>query len=435
MKFCIETYGCTANLGNSMELRSALESRGHTFCDQEAADIIVVNTCAVTDHTERHMICRLKRIEGHRLVIAGCLPAAIPSAVSGIKARLTKGILSTGSIREIVELLDHPSDRTVANRCCSDLNALDQPRVGSDPKAAGNALIDGTACGIVNISEGCPGGCTYCIVKKSRGDLVSRDPDEIAKRVMALIRAGAVEIQLASQDGASWGSDIGTSLPELLDTLSRLDGRYMIRVGMMNPDTVIPIMDELIDSMRSPRIYSFIHLPLQSGSARVLRAMGRRYSPDAYLNIVNRFREEMPGIRLTTDVIAGFPGETEDDFEETLRLVRLCMPDKVNITRYSSRPATDASNLYDMPDRFKKARSRRLTALWIDIAAERMHVYEGRRLNVLVTECGRQGSMKGRTSNYVGVVVDGAPDLGKSCSVRIIGSNPYYLRGVLDIDA
>lgn len=432
MKFCIETYGCTSNLGNSLELRRALESRGHTSSDQETADIIIVNTCAVTEHTERRMIRRLNQIDGLRLIIAGCLPAAIPGAALKIKARLIKGILSAGSIREIVELLDHPSDRRVANRGFSYMAAKGRPQAGSHLNVRGLPLIDGTACGIVNISEGCPGECTYCIVRKARGDLISRDPGEIVNRAKSLIRAGAIEIQLACQDGASWGSDIGTSLPELLDMLSRLDSRCMIRVGMMNPDTVIPIMDELIDSMRSPRIYSFIHLPLQSGSARVLRAMGRRYTPEDFLRIVNRYREEVPQISLTTDVIAGFPGETEDEFEETLRLVRLCRPDKVNVTRYSSRPGTDASSLYDMPDRFKKARSRSLTALWMEIAAERMCIYEGTRLNVLVTERGRGRSMKGRTSSYIGVVIDGVPDLGKSYPVRITGSTPFYLRGVMD---
>jgi threonylcarbamoyladenosine tRNA methylthiotransferase CDKAL1 len=170
-------------------------------------------------------------------------------------------------------------------------------------------------------------------------------------------------------------------------------------------------------------------MPVQSGSDRILKSMNRRYSAEDFLRIVDYLRQSIDDISLITDVISGFPGETEDDFRETMGLLKTMQPDKVNITRYSSRPGTPASMLYDMPDRIKKDRSRELTRLWLEMAARRNIGYEGKALDVLVTERGRGNTMKARAMNYTGMVIEGEPKLGSTIKVKVIGSNAFYLIG------
>jgi len=160
--------------------------------------------------------------------------------------------------------------------------------------------------------------------------------------------------------------------------------------------------------------------------------MCRRYTSADYIDILRLLRDKLPGISFATDVISGFPGETDEDFDMTIRLLEQTRPDKVNITRYSRRPQTPAGDLYDMPDRIKKDRSRKLTKLWLDIAGKNNERYLGRALQVVVTERGRGRTMKARTGNYTGVVIKGVPPLGSQQTVRIVSFGPYYLTGSIE---
>lgn len=404
MRFCIETYGCTSNTGNSMELRGALIAHGHQESDLDGSEVVILNTCAVTSRTERNMLRRIGELKGRRLIVAGCLPAAIPELIEGVEC---VGVLNRWGIDRVLDALgrsEHPTPELSAS------------------------CLSGSLCGVVNISEGCLGACAYCLVKRARGPLRSREPHEIENDVMRLISSGAVEIQLTSQDAGAYGCDIGASLPELLDLLSDIEGAFMIRVGMMNPNSVLKILDDLLDSYKNEKIYRFIHLPLQSGSDRVLERMRRGYTSDDFVNVVNAFRSRYPEISLTTDVITGFPGESDQDFRMTEDVIRITQPDKVNVTRFSRRPHTPAFTMHDMPDRIKKERSRRVTELWMDIALIRNRRYIGETLDVLVTEQGRAGTMKARTKNYTGVVVYGPSSPGKWVKARAIDATPFYVK-------
>lgn len=416
MKFYIETFGCTANLGNSQDAADALQEMGHRPSSLEDADAVIVNTCAVTEKTERKILRRLRQLQGKRLVVAGCLFAALPESIRPISCRERLGLLDRSAARKIADLFEDPlmTGPSSSFQC--------PPRV---PLAARQDL-----CGVVNIAEGCNGGCSYCIVRKARGNLTSRRPEEVVEAVKKLVSSGNVEVQLTAQDTAAYGRDIGTSLPELLIAIGEIPGRYMVRIGMMNPNTAMCIMDDLVNALRSPRIYKFIHLPIQSGSDQVLERMCREYTAEEFIDICRRMRKEFPHMNIATDVIAGFPGEKNEDFEETLRVIEMIMPDKVNVTRYSRRPRTRAAQLYDMPDRIKKERSRRITRLWLEIADRRNHGYIGSALDVLVTERGKDCSMKARSFNYGGVVIKGPSSLGTWQRVRIASSNPFYLTGV-----
>ena len=418
MKFYIETYGCTSNFGNSQDVAQALEEKGHVPSSPEEADAVIVNTCAVTEKTERKILRRLNLLQGKRLVIAGCLSTALPESIRQISCRDRLGLLNRSSAEKIADLFRHSvsSDPFISNEC---------------PPRTPNIAIDcrQDLCGIVNIATGCNGGCSYCIVRKARGKLISRTPTEIMADVQRLTISGIAEVQISAQDTTAYGSDLGTNLAELLLRLTNIQGEFMVRVGMMNPDTFIPIQKEMVQAFRSPKIYRFLHIPVQSGSNKILKGMVRRYSAEDFLGIVRTFRSSYPDITIITDAIVGFPGETERDFQETMSLIESLQPDKVNITRFSPRPDTLAAELYDMPDRIKKDRSRELTSLWQEIAAQRNERYVGEVFDALVTERGRNGTMKARAKNYMGIVVHGTPALGSVIRVKVTASNPNFLSG------
>ena len=403
-------------MGNSIDARNFLISLGHMPSPIEEADVIIINTCAVTERTERKIVKRLRQLQGDQLIIAGCLPVAVPASLEQISCLKRMGPLNKATIMEIADSLGIRFSG----------NSSKEKRIPSKPNPD-------NLCGIVNIAEGCRGECSYCIVRRARGKLVSLDPEEVEERARSMIEFGAVELQLAAQDTASYGLDIGSSLPELLNRITEIPGKFMVRVGMMNPNNAQPILSELTDALRCPKVYKFLHIPVQSGSDEVLEKMRRGYRADDYMEIVRLLREKLPEISFATDVIAGFPGETDEDFEKTLKLMELTRPDKINVTRYSKRPQTHAAELYDMPDRIKKERSRRLTKLWLDIANKNNRLYLGMVLEVLVTEKGRGKTMKGRTQNYTGVVIVGELPLGSQQTVKIVNSGPFYLTATTTI--
>jgi threonylcarbamoyladenosine tRNA methylthiotransferase CDKAL1 len=413
MKFYIETYGCTANHGNSQDLARALQQMGHIPTSLHEADAVIVNTCAVTEKTERKVLRRLSLLQGGRLIVAGCLPAAMPESICCISCRERLGLLNRSSAARISEIFGEGELLHVSS---------------SDALPHGPFPV-GNLCAVVNAAEGCNGSCSYCIVAKARGRLKSRDLEDVALEVEKLAAQGVAEVQISAQDTAAYGSDIGTNLWQLLDRLVQIPGDFMLRVGMMNPSSALLIKDQLLGSYQSPKIYRFLHIPVQSGSDRILGSMGRRYSAASFLEVARAFRSAHPHITIITDVIVGFPGETDADFIETLDLVKLLQPDKVNITRFSARPGTPAARLYDMPDRIKKDRSREMTGLWLKIAAKRNQQYEGKVLVARITERGRDGTMKARAENYLGIVVKGRPKPGSIVRVVVTDSNPFYVSG------
>lgn len=413
MKFYIETYGCTANQGNSQDLARALQEMGHIPSSLHEADAVIANTCAVTEKTERKIVRRLSLLQGERLIVAGCLSVAIPESIGGIICRARLGLLNRSSAASISDLFNdnellHDSSRDALSHGPFPLDDL---------------------CAVVNVAEGCNGSCSYCIVAKARGRLKSRRMEDMVAEVEKLAARGTAEVQISAQDTAAYGSDIGTNLGQLLERLVQIPGDFMLRVGMMNPNSALLIKDQLLRAYQSPKIYRFLHIPVQSGSEGVLRSMGRKYSAANFLELVSALRSAHPKITIITDVIVGFPGETDGDFIETLDLVKSLQPDKVNITRFSARPGTAAARLYDMPDRIKKDRSREMTRLWLKIAAERNQRYEGEVLQARITERGRDGTMKARAENYLGIVVKGRPKLGSIVLVQVTNCNPFYVSG------
>ena len=311
----VETYGCRYNFGDTVKLVEILKQNGNTIVGSEdLADTIIINTCTVVGPTERRMLRRLSQFRDRNLYVTGCMAAVQLGAIRGVCSPV---LIPPESIHE-----EYRNVRTV-------------------PEGS---------VGIVQIARGCSGTCTYCITRSARGPLKSCLEQEVHDEILAFVPEGTPEIQLTAQDVSSYGRDTGRSLPELLHRIGDLPGRYMLRVGMMNPATVRKDLDHLIAAFASDHIFKFIHLPVQSGSDPVLGRMGRGYSVAGFEEIVAAFRETYPEMTLMTDMIVGFCGETEGDFNQSLELIRRVRPDKVNITRYSPRPFTPVSSEKDFPE-------------------------------------------------------------------------------------
>jgi threonylcarbamoyladenosine tRNA methylthiotransferase CDKAL1 len=390
----IETYGCRYNFGDTAKLVEVLRHHGSTLVQtEEEADAIVVNTCTVVGPTERRMLRRLSRFRDHDLSVTGCMPAV---QLDAIRAVCDPTMISPDSIQEYYRQV-----KTVA----------------------------GGATGIVQVAQGCQGRCTYCITRFARGPIRSFSICEIQSQVMAFAGCGTAEIQLTAQDVSSWGRDIGSSLPELLREIRDIPAPSMLRIGMMNPATVKDILDDLIDAFRMDRIFRFLHLPAQSGSDRILARMGRGYTALEYEEIVSAFRKSLPDITLMTDIIVGFPTETEDDFTASLDLIDRIRPNKVNVTRYSQRPGTPLSGEFDFPDSVKKDRSRilnmRVESLYSAINAPHINTV----VPFVVTETIRQGSVMARSPTYLGIVINEDLPQGFCGNAILVKERKYFFIG------
>ncbi len=392
----IETYGCRFNFGDTANLVEVLRQYGSTFvASPDDADAVVVNTCTVVGPTERRMLRRLIALREKPLFVTGCMPLVQREAILAVCSPV---IILPDEIREAY--------RSVLT-------------------------VTPGSVGIVQIAQGCLGRCTYCITRMARGTLASFPEDEIREKIQAFTKTGTYEVQLTAQDVSAWGRDTGQSLPDLLYGLCDLQGNYCIRVGMMNPATVRGILDELVNAFDSDRLFRFVHLPVQSGSDRILEQMGRDYTVREFEEIVSAFRRRYPGITIATDVIVGFPGETDDDFSRSLALIGRIKPAKVNVTRYSSRPFTGPFAEKDFPDAVKKDRSRLLSAFAEEQYSTLNRPLLGTTVSCVVTEKLRPGSVMARTASYQGVAVREDLPVGTPVKVYLKKDRKYFFIGDL----
>ena len=282
----------------------------------------------------------------------------------------------------------------------------------------------------IPIAEGCLGACTYCQTRIARGPLFSFPHEGLVAEARRAVEAGYRELWLTAQDTAAYGADIGDSLASLIADIVTIDGEFRVRIGMCNPNLIASQLDDILQCMSSDKLYRFLHIPVQSGSDRVLAHMGRRYTREGYLDIVRRCREIIPDILIATDVIVGYPTESEDDFEDTLDLLRLARPEIVNITRFSPRRGTPAADLKALPGRVLKSRSRRSAELCQRMQGEANKRRTGTTVRALVREEGKKGGMLARTDSYRLVAVPHGT-LGTWAVARVTGSTPTYLIGEL----
>ncbi|WP_048152371.1 tRNA (N(6)-L-threonylcarbamoyladenosine(37)-C(2))-methylthiotransferase [Palaeococcus ferrophilus] len=425
MRVHVETYGCTRNKADAEIMEALLVRAGYELVEApEKADYVVVNTCAVKDPTEKHMRERIKELldSEKRVIVTGCLPHVNPDVIDP----RVSGMLGVKSIDRIVEAIEVAESGgklvSVENWRERSIDKLELPRLWK----SGVAFV-------VPISEGCLNGCTYCATRFARGVLKSYRPELVVKWVKDAIARGYREIQLSSEDTGCYGFDIGTNLAKLLDEITAIEGEFRVRVGMMNPNHAVRILDELVEAYRSEKVYRFLHLPVQSGDNEVLRRMGRTYAVEEFEEIVRAFRRAIPHLNLNTDIIVGFPGESEEAFENTVELVKRVRPDKINVSRYSPRPGTIAAKWKQLPGWKIKERSRLLHRLRLQIAHEINRAYVGRRVEVLVHGEGRKGGVEGRTFNYKDIIIDSG-ESGEFVKARVRKATATYLLGERERD-
>ena len=408
MKYYIESYGCTMNYGEGDMLSRRMESLGYERVDKvDESDIVILNTCTVVETTEKRMIKRMNDLRAARkeVIVTGCMAKVQQSRIS---IRLPNALIVPP------DMYDNFSE-LVENRF----------GVGDSVK---RTPYGRTA--IIPIAQGCLGNCSYCITRFARGKLISRSIEDISDEFKEFVESGVREILLTAQDTACYGKDIGTDLPELLKELLKVQGDYKIRIGMMNPNHLMPILERMIDCLLDHRVYRFLHIPVQSGSDAVLKAMRRHYTSEAFLGMVDELRGRIPDISIATDLICGFPGETEEDHKETIDLMRKLRMDTANITRYSPRPGTDSITLPgELNGNVTKQRSQELTEVKTEVEYDVNSKLVGRRVKVLITENGKDGTMIGRTINYRPIGFRTTHDLGEYVEIEITGCAATYLTG------
>lgn len=417
-KVNVEVFGCSANVADSEIVSGLLVQAGHTIVSQpEMADASIVLTCTVKTPTENKVVKRIRELsaKGLPLVVAGCMPKAQRELVAETAPRAS--MMGPDDLLDVVEVLEAALEgkrvETIQGR------SLDRTCL---PRVRRNPVIH-----IAPIASGCLGSCSYCIVRRARGGLHSFPADMIVEDAKRALDGGCREIWVTAEDTAAYSRG-DVRLPQLLNDLSNLEGHFYIRVGMMNPDQAESILDELIDAYRSGKVFKFLHVPVQSGNDWVLRRMRRRYSVDDFRELVARFREFFPRLSLSTDIICGFPGETEEQFDDSLRLVGEVTPDVLNISRFWPRPGTKAAEMEgQLHGRETKRRSRRLTGLWKRLSLEGNRRWVGWKGEVIIDEQGRGDSMMGRNFAYKPVVVKEATELGDIIDVRVTDPRSGYL--------
>ncbi len=421
MRVYIETYGCALNRADTALMKSLLSASGHEMVQTiDDADVVIINTCTVRKDSEERILKRLsalRNLNGKRLIVAGCMAAAQPYTI--LKHVPNAVLLSPQHVTEIVSLVESsaPKHLVGGERDVSYLEPYLEDRVATIP-----------------IAEGCLGDCAFCIVKIARRRLRSYRPGLIVRAVRKAVDSGALEIDLTAQDTGSYGVDLGgVRLPDLVRrVLAEVDGNYMIRIGMMNPDTISDVLDDLIEVLRDRRVFKYVHLPLQSGSDKVLRIMKRRYSVDEYREIVRELRNKVEGVTIATDIIVGHPGEDDEDFEMTIEIIKELMFDKVHIAQYTPRPRTEAAAMRQVPEGVKKARSTTLALLVEEIGMKQNFEYIGSLAKVLVATRSFRGDALGRTFNYKPVVIKEPKDFRGYGVARIVGATFFDLRGRLE---
>ncbi len=430
---CIKTFGCQMNARDSEKLRGILELSGYVLTDSEDADFVLYNTCTVRENANLKVYGRLGYLNGLKkkhpdkmIALCGCMMQE-PEVVEKIKKsyRFVDLIFGTHNIYKFAELLVTAME---SKRMIIDLWKDTDKIVEDLPSERTYPFKSG-----VNIMFGCNNFCSYCIVPYVRGRERSRQPEDIVREIEALVADGVVEVMLLGQNVNSYGKNLEhpVTFAQLLQMVESIDGLKRIRFMTSHPKD---LSDELIEVMKhSKKICPHLHLPLQSGSSRILKIMNRKYTKEQYLALAEKLRTEIPQLSLTTDIIVGFPGETEEDFLETLDVVEKVRYDSAFTFIYSKRTGTPAAAMENqIPEDVVKDRFNRLLETVQRISQEMSLRVQGQTLPVLVESANEQDSslVTGRLGNNMVVHFPGDESMiGKIIDVYLKECKGFYYIG------
>ncbi len=409
MKIYLETYGCTLNQADSIMIRNILSEYSFTSNPNEA-DFIIINTCAVKSSTENKILKRIKDFShlNEKLIIAGCL------SVEEKEIRKTApkaNIIYPGAIERIKEAIDNATN----HRYGTIKGVFSKPLELIKPEGV---ILK------IPIQEGCLNQCTYCITKFARFKLISYPKIVIKRLIERETKNGVLEIELTGTDTGTYGLEKGEDLIELLEEVLKIKNKFFVRLGMINPQHVYRMLDELIEIYKNEKMYKFLHIPVQSGSDKVLKEMKRGYNIETFKKIIKKFRKEIPNITIATDIIVGYPTETKEDFEKTVELIKEIKFDVVNLSKFTSRPFTFAKTLKQLPSQTIKERSQKIHKILEKIEKENNKKYIEKVMDVFITE-----KNKGRSINYKQIVVDKGK-IGEIIKVKIKEATKTSLIGV-----
>ncbi|NBH96735.1 tRNA (N6-isopentenyl adenosine(37)-C2)-methylthiotransferase MiaB [Anaerotruncus sp. 1XD22-93] len=429
----VHTFGCQMNARDSEKLIGILEKIGYEMTEDEHAELVLYNTCTVRDNANQKVYGRLgflntiKKKNPHmKIALCGCMMQEL-SVVEKLQKsyRFVDLVFGTHNIYKFAELL---ASSLESDRMIIDIWKETDKIVEELPADRKFFFKSG-----VNIMYGCNNFCSYCIVPYVRGRERSRKPEDILQEIRRLVQDGVVEVMLLGQNVNSYGKNLEhpISFAELLQEVEKIEGLERIRFMTSHPKD---LSDELIEVMKnSEKICRHMHLPLQSGSSRLLKIMNRRYTKEQYLALVEKLRNAIPDISLTTDIIVGFPGETEEDFRETLDVVRKVRYDSAFTFIYSKRTGTPAAVMENqVPEDVVKERFDRLLQKVQEISKRTSSRFEGQTMPVLVEQVNEQDSrlLTGRLSNNLLVHFPGTENLiGKIIDVKLEESKGFYYMG------
>ena len=431
----ITTFGCQMNARDSEKLSGILREAGYVETENEDADFVIYNTCTVRENANLRVYGRLGVLHGYKkknpnmkIALCGCMMQEATVVEKLQKSyRFVDLIFGTHNIFKFAELLAMTLE---SDRMIIDIWKDTDQIVEDLPNERKYAFKSG-----VNIMFGCNNFCSYCIVPYVRGRERSREAKDIVREIEVLVKDGVVEVMLLGQNVNSYGKNLEQPMTfaELLREIEQIDGLERIRFMTSHPKD---LSDDLIEVMaNSKKICPHLHLPLQSGSSRILKAMNRRYDKEKYLALAKKIRERMPDIALTTDIIVGFPGETEEDFQETLDVVRQVRYDSAFTFIYSKRTGTPAAVMEDqIPEDVVKDRFDRLLKEVQTISKEMAERFTGNEETVLVEEKNSQmdGYVTGRLGNNHVVHFEGSEELiGKLIRVRLDECRGFYYMGTM----
>ncbi len=405
----IETYGCTLNQADTDIMTGLLNAEGHIIeSDEKRSDIIILNTCTVKGATESRIFERIKNLAngGKPVVIAGCLvvnkqriketlPHAVllwPSAISKITDAIAMAKKSIPC-----EIKGKKQDYYIRNFTAPILR--------------------------MPIGEGCTGNCHFCQTRHARPILKSYPPRTILEWAKRGIDKGAKEIQVTSMDCGCYGADhpdnSRTDIIGLLHRLCSIEGDFRIRLGMTNPEHIVRRENDLFEVLKRKKMFSFLHAPVQSGSDKVCDQMNRKHSASDFEGMAIRARKNIPDITIATDLIVGYPKESEEDFKDTKRMLLKVRPDVVNVSKFSARPGTKAKEMKKIPSEEVKRRSTEISELLRKMRIENNKGFIGKTMKVIVTEKRKKG-YTGRAENYKQVAIrDYSGELGRWAMVDI----------------
>ena len=417
MKVFLETYGCNFNVVTSEIMAAILKNKGYQLAKEEDAELVILNTCAIKGETERKTLKRISELkDSNKLVlVTGCLPELAKEKIEEINPEASiVGLASTTYIADVVEKMKEGKQVIRLNDAPRSLVNLERVRI--------NPIT-----GHVLIAEGSNDNSRFSVERIAHGSLISYQPDAIMKDVLHALQNGAKEITLTALDVAAYGSDSSISLPALLRKIHGIPGNFKVKLDQMQMKNILPILDDLILSFNSPKIYRHLDLVLHSGSNKILKEMNCGYTIEEFNLVVSAFRKKFPNMCLSMEIIVGWPGETDEEFQQTLDSLKMVKPDSIEVYPFVPRVGTQASKLQQIPSWKIKTRLTEVEHFAKQLMAEKNKQWENWAGDATVLEKTPLGCLA-RNFVYKPIYLPHG-NLGDEVKVKVIETKEDHLVG------